>query len=109
MRKFLPFLAFLMLALTGVSGMAHAADLSGGKVAGVEFTIHIDGQNNQAPSDGDQSFPHHHNYCHGHDLGTTAQTNPGQTLASSGAPPVMTAVASLKACDGHVHLKPPQA
>ena len=43
MRAFLPFLTCLMLVLTSFSGMAHAADLAGGSIAGVEFTVHTAG------------------------------------------------------------------
>src|SRR3546814_4100455 len=64
-RAFLPLLTCLMLVLTSFSGMAHAADLAGGSIAGVEFTIHTDGDIDQVPSDSDKNVPHHHNYCHG--------------------------------------------
>src|SRR3546814_5560392 len=50
-RAFLPLLTCLMLVLTSFSGMAHAADLAGGSIAGVEFTIHTDGDIDQVPSD----------------------------------------------------------
>jgi len=108
-RRFLPFLVFLMLTLVGFSGMAHAADLSGGKVAGIELTVHADGDRDQTPPDGDQSFPHHHSYCHGHDLGTTARTAPGHSFSLAAPAPAMSAVAFLKGHDGLLHLRPPQA
>src|SRR3546814_2880174 len=54
--------------------MAHAADLAGGSIAGVEFTIHTDGDIDQVSSDSDKNVPHHHNYCHGHDVGAPART-----------------------------------
>src|SRR3546814_2117198 len=73
-RAFLPLLTCLMLVLTSFSGMAHAADLAGGSIAGVEFTIHTDGDIDQVPSDSDKNVPHHHNYCHGHDVGAPART-----------------------------------
>ena len=94
MRAFLPFLTCLMLVLTSFSGMAHAADLAGGSIAGVEFTVHTAGDIDQVPSDSDKNVPHHHNYCHGHDVGAPART---------------TSAASLDGRTGMVHLRPPQA
>src|SRR3546814_4760084 len=73
-RAFLPLLTCLMLVLTSFSVMAHAADLAGGSIAGVEFTIHTDGYIDQVPSDSDKNVPHHHNYFHEHDVGTPAST-----------------------------------
>ena len=54
MRAFLPFLTCLMLVLTSFSGMAHAADLAGGSIAGVEFTVHTAGDIDQVLSDSDK-------------------------------------------------------
>src|SRR3546814_20860157 len=63
-----------MMVLTSFSGMAHAADLAGGSIAGVAFTIHTAGDIDQVPSDSDETVTHHHNYCHGHDVGAPART-----------------------------------
>src|SRR3546814_20450522 len=65
-RAFLPLLTCLMLVLASFSGMAHAADLAGGSIAGVEFKIHTDGDIEQVPSDSDKNVQHQHTYCHGH-------------------------------------------
>src|SRR3546814_13061228 len=73
-RAFLPLLTCLMLVLTSFSGMAHAADLAGGSIAGVESTIHTDGDIDQVPSDSDKNVPHHHNYCHGPHVGAPGPT-----------------------------------
>ncbi|SEM99371.1 hypothetical protein SAMN05192583_1779 [Sphingomonas gellani] len=69
MRKLLPFLACLMLVLTGWSAMAHAAEEAGGRLAGVELVVHAPGDGDEVPADGDNGLPHHHSICHGHDLG----------------------------------------
>src|SRR3546814_2434881 len=79
-RAFLPLLTCLMLVLTSFSGMAHVADLAGGSIAGVEFTIHTDGAIDQVPSDSAKYVPHHHKYCHGHDVVSPASTTLGYTI-----------------------------
>lgn len=58
-----------MLVLTGWSGMAHAAEASGGRIADIEFTVHLAGDGDEVPADGDNGLPHHHSICHGHDTG----------------------------------------
>lgn len=109
MRAFLPFLTCLMLVLTSFSGMAHAADLAGGSIAGVEFTVHTAGDIDEVPSDADKNVPHHHNYCHGHDVGAPARTTIEYTHVLTMPKPTISASASLDGRTGMVHLRPPQA
>src|SRR3546814_3530029 len=72
-----------------------AADLAGGSIAGVEFTIHTDGDIDQVPSDSDKNVPHHHNYCHGHDVGAPARTTMEYTHVLTMPKPTISASASL--------------
>lgn len=72
MRKLLPLLACLMLVLTGFAGMVHAAEAAGGRMFGITLTVHAPGDGDEAPADSDNGLPHHHNSCHGHDVGTPA-------------------------------------
>ncbi|KQM85157.1 hypothetical protein ASE67_15965 [Sphingomonas sp. Leaf23] len=72
MRALMPFLACLMLVLAGWSAMAHAAEPTGGRAAGIELSLHQPGDGDEVPGDGDNALPHHHNGCHAHDLGTPA-------------------------------------
>lgn len=74
MRMLVPFLACLMLVLTGWSAMAHAAEATGGSIAGVAFSVHLPGDGDEVPADGDNALPHHHTICHAHDIGTPAAT-----------------------------------
>lgn len=74
MRKLLPLFACLMLVLTGLSGMAHAAESVGGSMIGLEFVAHAPGDGDEVPADSDNNQPHHHNSCHGHDIATPAPT-----------------------------------
>jgi hypothetical protein len=67
MRSLLPYLACLMLLLTGLAGAAHAAEAAGGTLGGVTLSIHSDGDGDEAPADADSTVPHHHGACHGHD------------------------------------------
>jgi hypothetical protein len=108
-RAFLPFLTCLMLVLTGFSGMAHAADLAGGSIAGVEFTIHAPGDSDEVPVDADKGVPHHHNYCHGHDVGEPAKASVGYAHVLSKPKPTIAPAASLAGRTDLVHLRPPQA
>jgi hypothetical protein len=108
-RAFLPLLTCLMLVLTSFSGMAHAADLAGGSIAGVEFTVHTAGDIDEVPSDADKNVPHHHNYCHGHDVGAPARTTIEYTHVLTMPKPTISASASLDGRTGMVHLRPPQA
>lgn len=108
-RAFLPLLTCLMLVLTSFSGIAHAADLAGGSIAGVEFTIHVAGDSDEVPSDSDNSGPHHHNSCHGHDIGSPARTRIVNTHVLSMPKPTISPAASLDGRTGLVPLRPPQA
>jgi hypothetical protein len=108
-RRLLPFLACLMLVLTGWSGMAHAAEAAGGSMGGVEFTVHAPGDGDEVPADGDNALPHHHGICHGHDVGEPARTpSPSYDVTGGLIPPGMPD-RMLVAADGHVALRPPKA
>ena len=109
MRAFLPFLTCLMLVLTSFSGMAHAADLAGGNIAGVEFTIHAAGDIDEVPSDADKSVPHHHNYCHGHDIGAPVRSTVEYTLVLAAPRPPVAIAATLDGRTDMDDLRPPQA
>ena len=70
MRKLLPFLACLMLVLTGWTGIAHAAE----GVACIEApqanaAMEMAGDCDEVPADADKAYPHHHGGCHGHHVG----------------------------------------
>lgn len=109
MRKLLPLLACLMLVLTGFAGMAHAAEAAGGSMLGIELAVHAPGDGDEVPADSDNGLPHHHNACHGHDVGTPA------TIIGSQAPLVVNdpeqgqLCAALPDARGGVLPRPPQA
>src|SRR3546814_15872331 len=94
-RAFLPLLTCLMLVLTSFSAMAHAADLAGGSIAGVAFTIHTDGDIDQVPSASDRYVPHHPNYCHGHAIGSPARTQMEHTPVLTQPKPTTSASPTL--------------
>lgn len=105
----LPFLVCLMLVLTGLSGMAHAAEAVGGSMAGIEFTAHAPGDGDEVPTDSDNGLPHHHASCHGHDVGTPAvPPTPCALLFVSGPTGGLRAPALLDAVPG-VMRRPPKA
>ncbi|WP_267349836.1 hypothetical protein [Sphingomonas sp. GM_Shp_2] len=109
MRGLLPFIACLMLVLTGWGSMAHAAEMSGGSVAGIEFSVHAPGDGDEVPADGDSALPHHHGTCHGHDVGTPAAMN-GEAagFADMGVRPYLVTNV-LAGVQGRVLPRPPRA
>lgn len=109
MRKLLPFLAYLMLALTGWSSMAHAAEATGGGWAEATFTVHAPGDADEMPADGDSGVPHHHNVCHGHDVGHPARAATPSLLVDATSRAFFPPARTLTAADQHVALRPPKA
>lgn len=109
MRKLLPFLACLMLLLTGLSGAAHAAEAAGGSLGGIAFAVHADGDGDEVPADGDSAVPHHHSPCHGHDTGQPAAAQAAIAVALDGHCASPRRVAVLDGAPVSVTLRPPQA
>jgi hypothetical protein len=98
-----------MLVLTSFSGMAHAADLAGEASRALSSPFIPPGTSIEVPSDSDKNVPHHHNYCHGHDVGAPARTTMEYTHVLTVPKPTISASASLDGRTGMVHLRPPQA
>lgn len=109
MRKLLPLLGCLMLVLTGFAGMAHAAEAAGGSVLGIELTVHAPGDGDEVPADSDNGMPHHHNACHGHDVGTPATICGSQATLLTVDPERGQLRTSLPDAGGGVLPRPPQA
>jgi|TARA_R110002020_G_scaffold9632_1_gene37839 hypothetical protein len=98
-----------MLALASFSGMAHAANRAGGSLAGVEFSIHTAGDIDEVPSDSDKNVPHHHNSCHGYDVGAPARNTIEYMHVLTEPRRIVSSAAALDGRNGTVHLRPPQA
>ncbi|MBW6528499.1 hypothetical protein KZ813_16775 [Sphingomonas sp. RHCKR7] len=98
-----------MLALTGFSGMAHAADVAGGSIAGYELSVHAAGDGDEVPSDSDKGYPHHHSSCHGHEIGQPARPQVAVSLAQIESRPFPGGLLLLAGRQGQIHLRPPQA
>lgn len=98
-----------MLVLTGMSSMAHAADIGDGRVAGVEFSIHAEGDGDEVLADADKSYPHHHNICHGHDVGETSEPEVPCVKKLMAVRPTVAPVAFLIGTNRFVDLRPPRA
>lgn len=109
MRKLLPLLACLMLVLTGFAGMAHAAEEAGGRIFGVELSVHTPGDGDEVPADSDNGLPHHHNACHGHDVGTPAIACGPQTATLMVVSATGLLSTALPQAHGGVMPRPPQA
>lgn len=108
MRKLLPFLACLMLILVGWSGMAHAAETTGGNGTGYDFSYHAPGDGDEVPGDADNGLPHHHGACHSHDLGTPSMTVAPPIALSIRQMPGSRRVAPLCPADASVTPRPPR-
>lgn len=76
MRLLLPFIACLMLVVTGLTSVAHATEMTPDlSVSAVELaTCHAPGDVDEVPADSDRGYPHHHSICHGHDVAPPVKT-----------------------------------
>lgn len=76
MRPLLGFLLALCLFAGVANGaVSHALEHSGfGGVTEATQGLHADGDRDQVPADAHGNSPHHHNICHGHELGTPLKT-----------------------------------
>lgn len=110
MRKLLPFLACLMLVLTGWNGVAHATEsVTCEELTQAEAATHIAGDGDEVPADADKGYPHHHAACHDHQVAAPVESRDGICVADRRA-----AFASHKAPIWRAHqsdpaLRPPQA
>lgn len=109
MRRLLPFIACLMLVLTGWSGVAHAGEVAGGAAAGLELAAHAPGDGDEVPADDDSALPHHHATCHGHDLGTSLPLHHGPALAPRASLRPAMAHATLEGLTLPAPSRPPRA
>lgn len=67
MRRFLPLLASLMLAVMLWSGnAAQAAEAFGCVEASADAVGHFEGDSDEVPFDSEKGTVHHHGGCHGH-------------------------------------------
>ncbi|MET0375209.1 MAG: hypothetical protein ABW128_13255 [Rhizorhabdus sp.] len=110
MRRFLPFLACLMLVLTAWVGVAHAAEVGGCiETSQYEATSHLDGDEDQVAADADKGYPRHHGSCHAHHMSAPdADTLAGMTGSTDS---MLASVdrATLVGRDADTALRPPQA
>lgn len=101
MRALLPFLACLMLVITSLTSVAHAAEAPQGEVTALELAAwHSPGDADEVPADPDKDAPHHHSICHGHDLAAPVRALAALAVRrevralNPAAAPVLTASAS---------------
>ncbi len=109
MRALLPYLACLMLLLTGLAGAAHAAEGAGGTLGGITLSIHSDGDGDESPADADSGVAHHHGGCHGHDTGEPVRAAAGPVHADTGLLAGPLRVARLNGTRATITPRPPQA
>ena len=109
MRRLLPLFACLMLLLSCLSAMAHVAEEAGGRVAGIELAFHAPGDGDEVPADKDNGMPHHHNICHGHDVGTPQMLASGSHFVRMAALIGTKSAPALRPAQQAVALRPPQA
>ncbi|MBO9575311.1 MAG: hypothetical protein J7494_06225 [Sphingobium sp.] len=111
MRTLLKLVAMLCLVTGLVAGsVVHAVETgSGGEVTTATQWLHADGDHDQVPADADGNYPHHHNACHGHDLGAPPKTCLPQLSASGEQAVAGVPVFILAAGPPHRLLRPPIA
>lgn len=80
MRKLLPFLACLMLVLTGWTGAACAAEnVMCLEVQHVDTAVQMAGNCGEAPADVDKGHLHQHAACHGHHVAAPVESSVAAT------------------------------
>jgi hypothetical protein len=85
MRRLMPFLACLMLVLTGWNGMAHAAESAACEgMSHMQMAMAANDGCDQVQADADKSYPHHHVACHDRHLAIAVDD--GVTVAARDLP-----------------------
>ncbi len=94
-----------------VNGSAlHAAELASfGEVTAATQWLHADGDHDEVPADADKNYPHHHNSCHGHELGALMKLGLACHLESRAPMPKPAAHPALAAGPPFRTLRPPIA
>lgn len=77
MRRLSALIICLMLVLSlGFGSVAHAAEVPGGvEVSSATSIGHANGDGDQVPADSQKGYAHHHDGCHGHDIGVPITPN----------------------------------
>jgi hypothetical protein len=108
MRKLLPIVASLMLALVLFSGTrAHAAEAAG--VAETEIIAHFEGDGDQAPADEHGPAPHHHGLCHADHVGIAADLGARELIGHAEVAPLASGPLHLPSASLGAALRPPIA
>lgn len=110
MRKLLPFLACLMVVLTGWTGVAHATE----NVACLEMVqaataMHMTGDCDEVSADADKGYPHHHPACHGYHVATPIASGIAITSVDRWAEFASHKTPVWLTHQGDAALRPPQA
>jgi hypothetical protein len=110
MRRFLPLLAAMMLAVMLWSGnAAQAAEAFGCIEVGADAAGHFDGDSDQVPSDSEKGTMHHHGGCHGHHSALADDMLDAPSCISPPANPGAPAVRFPHGADPGMTLRPPIA
>lgn len=109
MRRLVPLISCLMLALILFSGTAAHAVEAAGNTASTQVLAHFDGDGDQVPADEHGPVPHHHGICHGDHVGLPVGLAPpgvGTTVKSA---PRMVTDAHRPSADLGAAIRPPIA
>ena len=110
MRALLPFLACLMLVLTSLTSVAHAAEAPEAEVTAMELAAwHSPGDADEVPADAGNEAPHHHSICHGHDLASPARAPAAPRVDREARAPAPAIAATLTPRASDTPLRPPIA
>lgn len=108
MRRLLPIVACLMLALVLFSGTrAHASEGTG--LAGAELLAHFEGDADQAPADEHEPVRHHHGLCHADHIGIAAGSGQSAPISDAEVAPQASTPLDFPSTTISTALRPPIA
>ncbi len=104
---------FLVLCLLASSLVAtatlHARESDGVAEISCSGAVHVDGDADQVPADGDENVPHHHGTCHGHNLTAPVASPALLALTTARDAPRAAAMSRLARRTIDPALRPPRA
>jgi hypothetical protein len=108
-RHALLLLLCLLAASLAVTATAHAQESYGAETISCDGTAHVEGDAEPVPLDGDQSVPHHHGACHGHNLTAPATSPALAQMIAANLPPGASVSPRLARGIVYPALEPPRA
>jgi hypothetical protein len=107
------FACMLLALMLGLGSVAHAVETTGcasaAEAAEGVSGVHVDGDEDQVPSDAAKAYPHHHASCHGHHLASPCAEAVNAARRVQLVLPARQPTPVLASAFAHLVLQPPQA